>query len=168
MGEASRKAQNIDVRREVYAEYLTAVYRFMDRVRELIAKLAENADTSECDSARRAYLEDWGRHLQPAYTPVLVAGPSQIEESAENLRFCLGDLAVSAAGSQRCPVKIGLSRPGSCIADAKRREALITALSARRSVLLVVDQVWPLGQAQIWLMGMVREEYLSAHGEVQD
>ena len=124
MGEASRKAQNVDVRREVYAEYLTAVYRFMDRVRELIAKLAENADTSECDSARRAYLEDWGRHLQPAYTPVLVAGPSQIEESAENLRFCLGDLAVSAAGSQRCPVKIGLSRPGSCIADATRRESL--------------------------------------------
>ena len=60
MGEASRKAQNVDVRREVYAEYLTAVYRFMDRVRELIAKLAENADTSECDSARRAYLEDSG------------------------------------------------------------------------------------------------------------
>jgi hypothetical protein len=44
---------------------------------------------AECDIAHSAYLEDW-EHLQPAYAPVLIAGPSQIEESAEKLRFCLG------------------------------------------------------------------------------
>jgi len=92
LAEASRKAQIAEVRREAYAEYLTAVYRFMDRARELIAKLEENADMSECDAAHRTYLEDW-EHLQPAYAPVLVAGPSKIEESADHLRYCLGDLA---------------------------------------------------------------------------
>jgi hypothetical protein len=39
LAEASRKAQIADVRREAYAEYLTAVYSFMDGARELIAKL---------------------------------------------------------------------------------------------------------------------------------
>lgn len=92
LAEASRRAQIVEVRREAYAEYLTAVYRFMDRARELIAKLEENADMSECDAARRTYLEDWDQ-LQPTFAPVLVAGPNQIEKSAEHLRYCLGDLA---------------------------------------------------------------------------
>jgi hypothetical protein len=69
----------------------------MDRARELLARLEENADMSECDAARRAYLEDW-EDLQPTYAPVLIAGPSQIEESAENLRFCLGDPADECDG----------------------------------------------------------------------
>lgn len=64
----------------------------MDGARELIGKLEENAALKECDVARRAHLEDWG-HLKATYAPVLIAGPSQIEESAENLRFCLGGLA---------------------------------------------------------------------------
>ena len=97
LAEASRKAQIADARREAYAEYLTAVYSFMDRARELIAMLEQNAELAECDDARRAYLENWG-HLQPTYAPVLVAGPSQIEASAENLRFCLGDLADKCDG----------------------------------------------------------------------
>jgi hypothetical protein len=97
LAEASRKAQITDARREAYAEYLTAVYSFMDRARELIAALEANADMTECDAARRSYVEDWV-HLQPKYAPVLVAGPSQIEGSAENLRFCLGDLADQCDG----------------------------------------------------------------------
>jgi len=63
MGEASRKAQNIDVRREVYAEYLTAVYRVIVWLRAVIAKLAENADRRECDSARRGLRPDTGTGL---------------------------------------------------------------------------------------------------------
>jgi hypothetical protein len=55
---------------------------------------------SECDAARRAYLEDW-EDLQPTYAPVLIAGPSQIEESAENLRFCLGTQRMNATGGIR-------------------------------------------------------------------
>lgn len=31
----------------------------MDGARELIGKLKENAALTECDVARRAYLEDW-------------------------------------------------------------------------------------------------------------
>ena len=92
LAEASRKAQIADVRREAYAEYLTAVYSFMDRARELITKLEGDAGKAGCDIAHSAYLEDW-EHLQPAYAPVLIAGPSQIEESAEKLRLCLGSLA---------------------------------------------------------------------------
>jgi hypothetical protein len=92
VAEASREAQIAEVRREAYAQYLTAVYNFMDRTRELIGKLEGNADMTECDIARRAYLEDW-EHLQATYAPVLIAGPSQIEESTESLRFCLGGLA---------------------------------------------------------------------------
>jgi hypothetical protein len=92
LAEASREAQIADVRREAYVQYLTAVYNFMDRARELMGKLEENADIIECDVARRAYLKDW-EHLQVTYAPVVIAGPSQIEESAVNLRFCLGGLA---------------------------------------------------------------------------
>ena len=124
LAEASRKAQIVEVRREAYAEYLTAVYSFMDRARELIAKLEENADMSECDAARRAYLEDWG-DLQPTYAPVLVAGPSQIEESAENLRFCLGDLA------DECDGWYTARKNGSKFRNAEK--ALNPQLAARRA-----------------------------------
>jgi hypothetical protein len=89
---ASRTAQIAEVRREAYGEYLTAVYNFMDRARELIARLENDSDASERDAAYRAYQGDW-EQLQPAYAPVLIAGPGQIEHSAEALRFCLGDLA---------------------------------------------------------------------------
>jgi hypothetical protein len=92
LAEANHKAQIVEARREAYAAYLTAVYDFMDGVRELIAKLEGNAEVDECDAARRAYLKDWDR-LQPRYAPVLIVGPSHIEEHAERLRFCLGDLA---------------------------------------------------------------------------
>ncbi len=70
---ASRKAQIAEARREAYAAYLTAAM-------------------SECSVAHRSYLGDWERR-QPTYAPVLIAGPGQIEESAEVLRFCLGDLS---------------------------------------------------------------------------
>jgi hypothetical protein len=92
LAEANRKGQIAEVRREAYAEYLTAVYSFMDRARELIAMLDANADMTERDAARHVYLEDWDR-LQPKYAPVVVAGPGQIEGSAESLRFCVADLA---------------------------------------------------------------------------
>ena len=91
-GDAARSRDDCDVRREAYAEYLTAVYSFMDGARELIAKLEGGAGKAECDIAHSAYLQDW-EHLQPTYAPVLIAGPNQIEESAEKLRFCLGSLA---------------------------------------------------------------------------
>ena len=90
---ATNRETNIaETRREAYAAYLTAVYRFMDRARELIAKLEERAEMSECSAAHRAYKDDWV-DLHPTYAPVLIAGPSQIEQSAEALRFRLGDLA---------------------------------------------------------------------------
>jgi len=81
-----------EVRRAAYGDYLTAVYCFMDRSRELIAMIERDAGASECDNAHRAYLEEWDR-LQGAYAPVIIAGPSEIEESAEALRSRLGFLA---------------------------------------------------------------------------
>lgn len=94
---ATRKAQIVEARREAYAEYLTAVYSFMDGARELIASVEHESAMSECDVAHRTYLSDW-EHLQHTYAPVLIAGPGQIEESAEDLRFCLGDLADKCDG----------------------------------------------------------------------
>jgi hypothetical protein len=121
------------VRREAYAEYLTAVYRFMDRVRELIAKLAKNADMGECDSARRAYLEDWGRHLQPAYAPVLAAGPSQIEESAETCASVLVIWQINTTDSIR-PEKpvINFATPKKFLAQLAARDARSKFASAVR------------------------------------
>lgn len=89
---AARKDQVAEVRRTVYAEYLTVVYSFMDRSRELIAQLEEDGETRTCEAAHRRYLKDWDR-LQPAYAPILVAGPAEIEGSAQALRVCLGALA---------------------------------------------------------------------------
>jgi hypothetical protein len=89
---ADRETHIAEARREAYAAYLTAVYRFMDRARELIAKLEEPAEMSECSAAHGAYKDEW-ENLHPTYAPVLIAGPGKIERSAEVLRFCLGDLA---------------------------------------------------------------------------
>jgi hypothetical protein len=89
---ASRQTQIVEVRRDAYAAYLTAVYRFMDCARELIAKLEAHAEMSECKAAHRTYMDRWD-NLHPTYAPVLIAGPGEIEKSAEVLRFCLGDLA---------------------------------------------------------------------------
>lgn len=122
LAEASRTAQIAETRREAYAEYLTTVYNFMDGARELIAKLAESADTSEYDAAHHAYLKDWG-HLQPTYAPVLIAGPSQIEKSAENLRFCLGNLA------DKCDAWCKARKDDNKLYDAD--EALNAQLAAR-------------------------------------
>lgn len=94
---ATRKAQIADTRRAVYGEYLTSVYSFMDRARELITQLENEAEMSECDVAHHAYCDDWER-LQPTYAPVLIAGPGQIEETAETLRYQLGDLADKCDG----------------------------------------------------------------------
>jgi hypothetical protein len=86
-----------EVRRAAYAEYLTTVYSFMDRSRELVARIGNDAATQECDAAHRSYLEDWER-LQSTYAPVVIAGPHEIEESVEALRFHLGVLADECDG----------------------------------------------------------------------
>lgn len=88
----TRTAQVADVRRAAYGDYLTAVYSFMDRSREVIAMIENDVSTTECHAAHRAYLEEWD-HLQGAYAPVIIAGPSEIEGSAEALRSCLALLA---------------------------------------------------------------------------
>jgi hypothetical protein len=88
---AGRETQIAEVRREAYAAYLTAVYRFMERARGLIAELEAGAEISEFSAAFLAYKDGW-ENLHPTYAPVLIAGPWKIEESAEALRFCLGDL----------------------------------------------------------------------------
>lgn len=100
LAEASRKAQIADARREAYTEYLTAVYSFMDSARGLIAALDENDDITEFDDVHRAYLEDWV-NLHFKYAPVLIAGPGQIEESAQSLRHCLGNWQINATGGMK-------------------------------------------------------------------
>ncbi|HZC39443.1 MAG TPA: hypothetical protein VE343_02140 [Streptosporangiaceae bacterium] len=130
----TRKDQVAEVRRTAYAEYLTVVYSFMDRSRELIAKIETDAGTQACDAARRDYLEDWDR-LQPVYAPVLIAGPSEIEKSAERLRFCLGDLAdecdkcnaVYKDGDRSGPAKSALR------AQQRARDARLEFASAARN-----------------------------------
>jgi hypothetical protein len=89
LADASQKAQTAEVRRTAYAQHLTAVYSFMERARELVARIENDAAGQECEMAHRAYLDDWER-LQPTYAPVIVAGPDEIVKSAEALRFALG------------------------------------------------------------------------------
>jgi hypothetical protein len=96
----SRKALIADTRREAYAEYLTAVYSFADRARDLLAALDTNSDMTACDAAHRAYHE--GRvNLQPKYAPVLISGPSKIEGSAENCTPVLAIWLINATNGMR-------------------------------------------------------------------
>jgi hypothetical protein len=93
----ARMREVAEVRRPAYGDYLTAVYSFMDRSRELIARIESDADSSELDHTHTAYLTAWDR-LQDAYAPVIVTGPSGVEESAEALRSSLGFLADECDG----------------------------------------------------------------------
>jgi hypothetical protein len=126
LAEASRKALIADARREAYAEYLTAVYSFTDRARELLGALDTNADMTECDAAHRAYLEDWV-NLQPKYAPVLIAGPSKIEGSAEKLRFCLSGLA------DQCDEWYTARKNSNSFRDTEKVHAQIASLRDARS-----------------------------------
>lgn len=121
---ATRKAQIADARRAAYAEYLTSVYSFMDRARELIAQLENEAGMSECEVAHHAYSNDWER-LQPTYPPVLIAGPAQIEETAETLRYLLGDL------TDKCDEWYRTRKNGRQFHDRERESVLKAQLAAR-------------------------------------
>jgi hypothetical protein len=128
---ANRETQIAETRREAYAAYLTAVYRFMDLARELIAKLEEHAEMSECSAAHRAYKDYW-ESLHPTYAPVLIAGPGQIEKSAEALRFCLGDLA------DKCDSLYAAHKAGTRLRDV---EDFVNAQQAARDARLKFSAV---------------------------
>jgi hypothetical protein len=61
--------------------------------------------------------------MQPTYAPVLIAGPGQIEKSAEVLRFCLGDMA------DKCDSSYAANKAGTKLRDV---EDFVNAQQAAR------------------------------------
>jgi hypothetical protein len=90
------------------------------------------------DAVARLYDE----RLQPAYAPDLVAGPSQIEESAENLRFCLGDLP------DKCDGWYTAEKPVINFATPKEFLAQLAARAARSKFVSIHGCRRPRGSTQ--------------------
>jgi hypothetical protein len=80
------------VRRQTYAEYLSAVDGFADRARAVVAAVENAAPLSECEAVFRAYSAEW-EQLQRTCSPVVIAGPSNVAERAADLRGQLGLMA---------------------------------------------------------------------------
>lgn len=80
-----------EVRRAACAEYLIAVDSFMDKARELVSRMESTAPGPECDAAHKSYFAGW-EDLQRRCAPVVIAGPSELGERAEELKSQLGAL----------------------------------------------------------------------------
>lgn len=80
------------IRRQAYAEYLSAVDGFADRARSVVAAVENGAPLTECEAAFRGYAADW-EQLQRTCSPVVIAGPSNVAERAADLRGQLGLMA---------------------------------------------------------------------------
>ena len=80
------------VRRQAYAEYLSAVDGFADRARAVVTGVENGAPLTECEAAFRAYAAEW-EQLQRTCSPVVIAGPSNVAERAADLRGQLGVMA---------------------------------------------------------------------------
>ena len=80
------------VRRQAYAEYLSAVDGFADRARAVVAAVENGAPLSECEADFRGYAAEW-EQLQRTCSPVVIAGPSNVAERAADLRGQLGLMA---------------------------------------------------------------------------
>jgi putative intracellular protease/amidase len=80
------------IRRQSYAEYLSAVDGFADRARAVVAAVENGTPLAECELAFRGYAADW-EQLQRTCSPVVIAGPSNVAERAADLRGKLGLMA---------------------------------------------------------------------------
>ncbi|HEY7324853.1 MAG TPA: hypothetical protein VH520_08500 [Streptosporangiaceae bacterium] len=80
------------IRRQAYAEYLSAVDGFADRARSVVAAVENGAPLPECEAAFRGYAADW-EQLQRSCSPVVIAGPANVAERAAELRGQLGFMA---------------------------------------------------------------------------
>jgi len=80
------------VRRDAYAEYLTAVDGLADRARAVVNAVENGAPLNECEVLFRAYSAEW-EQLQRACSRVMIAGPSAMAERAADLRGQLGLMA---------------------------------------------------------------------------
>jgi hypothetical protein len=80
------------VRRQTYAEYLSAVDGFADRARAVVAAIENSAPLNDCEAAFGAYAAEW-EQLQRTCSPVVIAGPSNVADRAADLRGQLGLMA---------------------------------------------------------------------------
>lgn len=80
------------IRRQTYAEYLSAVDGFADRARSVVAAVENGAPLTECEAAFRGYAANW-EQLQRTCSPVVIAGPTNVAERAAELRGQLGFMA---------------------------------------------------------------------------
>jgi hypothetical protein len=80
------------VRRQTYAEYLSAVDGFADRARAVVAAIENGAPLNDCEAAFGAYAAEW-EQLQRTCSPVVIAGPSNVADRAADLRGQLGLMA---------------------------------------------------------------------------
>ena len=92
-----REEQSADVRRAACAKYLTAVDSFVDQARELVSRMENGAQPTECKDAYATYSAGW-ELLQRVCAPVVIAGPSELAERAEALKSQLGALGDECDG----------------------------------------------------------------------
>ena len=86
-----RDQRRAEVRRAACAEYLVAVDSFLDQARELVSRMENGSPKPQCDAAYASYFAGW-EHLQRVRAPVVIAGPSELGERAEALRYQLAGL----------------------------------------------------------------------------
>jgi len=88
----NREQQKAAVRRDACAALLVAVDSFMDQARELVSRLENDIPGPECNAAHATYFAGW-EDLQRRCAPVLIAGPNELKERAEELKEQLAGLA---------------------------------------------------------------------------
>ncbi|WP_037363765.1 hypothetical protein [Amycolatopsis orientalis] len=82
---AKRGNTNVDLRRTVCTEYLSTVYSFMDKAREVVRTTRYQASEQEIEAAHDAYLLEWEKVHQRC-APVKIVGPLELRKSAESVR----------------------------------------------------------------------------------
>jgi hypothetical protein len=79
-------------RRDACQELLVVADAFLDRGRELVARIDADATEAAIGAAHADYLAEWDK-LVRSYAPVIMAGPDEMADSAKDLRHALAGLA---------------------------------------------------------------------------
>jgi hypothetical protein len=133
-----REQRSADVRRAACAEYLIAADSFMDRARELVRRMEDNAPKAECETLYAAYFADW-EQLQRARAPVVIAGPSELGKQAERLQSHLGALGDVCDGwyaaYQNGPVPSRISEFGNAQHGALQTRTVFISVAQKHAYL---------------------------------
>lgn len=82
---AKRGSTNVDLRRTVCSDYLSTIYSFMDKAREVVRTTCYGASEQEVADAHDAYLLEWEKVHQKC-APVMIVGPIELRKAAGAVR----------------------------------------------------------------------------------